>query len=275
MTTGISLHIGLNRVDPAHYQDEYGQPWDGKLNACEFDAQDMQTLAKSRGFQTQLLLSAAATADAAIGAIKGAANDLQPGDIFLLTYSGHGGQVPDRNGEEEDDLDETWCLYDRQVVDDELYALWAQFKPGVRILMLSDSCHSGSVARDPDIQQIAAEQGVKIRALPADVQSATYRKHKAEYDKLQADNPSGEKVEVAAAVILISGCQDNQSSYDGKENSKFTEKLLKVWNGGKFKGNLQRFHRAILMEMPWYQSPNLFRVGTPSKEFERQRPFTI
>lgn len=36
-TKGISLHIGLNRVDPAHYQG-----WDGKLNGCENDAKSME-----------------------------------------------------------------------------------------------------------------------------------------------------------------------------------------------------------------------------------------
>ncbi len=66
------------------------------------------------------------------------------GDIYFLTYSGHGGQVPDTNGEgESDSSDETWLAYDRQIVDDELYELWAKFKPGVRIVVLSDSCHSG------------------------------------------------------------------------------------------------------------------------------------
>lgn len=275
MATGISLHIGLNRVDPNHYQDEYGKPWDGALVACEFDAKDMQALAQSQGFETRLLLSEEATADAAISAIKQAAQKLQPGDIFVLTYSGHGGQVPDRNDEEPDELDETWCLYDRQVVDDELYSFWAEFKPGVRIFMLSDSCHSGSVAKDPDLVQIAAEQGVKTRALPLDVQAATYRKHKKLYDGLQADNPSGDQVEIAASVILISGCQDNQTSYDGIENSKFTAKLLKVWDGGKFKGNLLHFQRKIAALMPYYQTPNYFGAGTPSREFEQQRPFTI
>ena len=72
--------------------------------------------------------------------------ELEAGDIFFVTYSGHGGQVPDLNDEDETDgSDETWLAYDRQIVDDELYELWAKFKPGVRILVLSDSCHSGSV----------------------------------------------------------------------------------------------------------------------------------
>ena len=43
MAHGMSLHIGLNRVDPHHYQDADGQPWDGALNACEFDAHDLST----------------------------------------------------------------------------------------------------------------------------------------------------------------------------------------------------------------------------------------
>jgi hypothetical protein len=274
MAKGLSIHIGLNRVDPNHYRDQYGNPWDGALAACEFDAKDMQALAESQGFQTQMLLSEQATADAVIGAITGAAQELQSGDILLLTYAGHGGQVPDRNGEEEDDMDETWCCYDRQIVDDELYGLWSKFQPGVRIFMLSDSCHSGTVAKDPELQKATTGHG-QARVLPAEVQAATYRANRSFYDELQTTYSPGEQADIAASVILISGCQDNQTASDGDENGLFTGTLLKVWNKGKFKGNMLYFQRRIRDRMPWYQSPNYFRTGTPSREFERQRPFTI
>ena len=45
MSVGASLHIGLNAVDPKQYSG-----WDGQLTACEFDANDMQSLAKTQGF---------------------------------------------------------------------------------------------------------------------------------------------------------------------------------------------------------------------------------
>jgi metacaspase-1 len=275
MAKGISIHIGLNKVDPNHYQDEHGKPWDGALTACEFDAKDMQALAASQGFTPQTFLTEQATTQNVIDAITSAAQQLKSGDILFLSYSGHGGQVPDRNDEEEEDqMDETWCLFDRQLIDDELYALWGKFARGVRIFMLSDSCHSGSVARDPELQQITAAHG-KARVLPAEVQAATYRSHKSFYDGLQTANPSGDRVDIDASVILISGCQDNQTSADGARNGLFTEMLLKVWSGGKFKGNLLHFQRRISACMPWYQSPNYFRTGTPSRQFESQRPFTI
>ena len=73
---------------------------------------------------------------------------LRKGGILFVSYSGHGSQMPDTNGDETDDRrDETWCLYDGQMRDDELYQFWRYFPEGVRILMVSDSCHSGSVAR--------------------------------------------------------------------------------------------------------------------------------
>jgi hypothetical protein len=275
MAIGVSLHIGLNRVDPTHYTDEYGKPWEGPLVACEFDAKDMQALAQSQGFGTQLLLTEQATSQNVITALSKAAQDLKSGDILFLTYSGHGGQVPDLDGEEEDDLDETWCLYDRQLVDDELHALWAKFEPGVRILMLSDSCHSGSVARDPALVQVTTETGNQPRVLPLEVQSATYRDHKALYDGLRASKQTGDQVTVGASVILISGCQDNQVSYDGSKNGKFTGTLLKVWRKGKFKADVVGLADRITSRMPPYQRPNLLRVGTPNPEFEKQRPFTI
>ena len=80
--------------------------------------------------------------------MRSAAKTLQGGDLFFLTYSGHGGQVPDVNGDEADKKDETWCLYDGQLIDDELYFELSKFAAGVRILVLSDSCHSGTVTRE-------------------------------------------------------------------------------------------------------------------------------
>jgi metacaspase-1 len=81
MAKGISIHIGLNRVDPAQYEG-----WNGQLNACEADAKDMRNLAKKQGFQDQnLLLSQNATAENVIAVISQAAQTLNKGDLLFLS----------------------------------------------------------------------------------------------------------------------------------------------------------------------------------------------
>jgi metacaspase-1 len=279
MALGISLHVGLNRVDPAHYQG-----WDGELTACEFDANDMRAIAEGQGFEARSLLTKEATSDAVLAAIERAAGELDQGDLFLCTYSGHGGQVPDRNGEDEEDRsDETWVAYDRQIVDDELYALWSRFAPGVRIFVLSDSCHSGTVVRDieakvPDpvsTRQKAAAESPRYRALPRDVMIATYRANARLYDAIQERLPGAERADPAATVLLISGCRDDQLSLDGFSNGLFTENLRAVWADGAWEGGHAEFREAIRARMPAKQQPNYLRVGADNPGFEQQKPFTI
>jgi hypothetical protein len=279
MPRGISLHIGLNSVDPAHYDG-----WDGALTACEFDANDMQAIAESQGFDTTKLLTADANSEAVIAAIEQAAGQLARGDLFFCSYSGHGGQVPDRNGEDEDDRsDETWVAYDRQIVDDELYALWGKFAPGVGIFVLSDSCHSGTVVRgiDADVSDPvstrakAAAESPRYRALPRDVMIATYRAHAQLYDDIQMRVPGSEQADPAATVLLISGCRDDQLSRDGFSNGLFTENLRTVWDDGAWDGGHAEFREAIRARMPDDQQPNYMPVGAPNPEFERQKPFTL
>ena len=275
---GLSLHLGLNQVDPAQYEG-----WDGKLAGCENDARDMEAIAKEAGFTTKTLLTDKATATAASTAIADAAGELDAGDIFFLTYSGHGGQMPDTNGDEPDQLDETWVFHDRQLVDDELFSLWGTFKPGVRIFVLSDSCHSGSAVREtidavrPDVlanaMSVAPENG--MRAMPRVVARQVYEAHQSEYDDNQKRVPAGDSVDVGAHVLLVSGCQDNQTSADGTRNGLFTQTLKQVWDSGRFRGGYRPFWKDIVKRMPPWQSPNLMTVGPTSRTFERTKPFTI
>ncbi len=277
---GRSLHIGLNQVDP----NAYGG-WDGRLAGCINDANAMKAIADGLGYQSMLLLDSEATSHRVISEIGRAARSLSGSDIFLLTYSGHGGQVNDVNGDEVDGQDETWVLWDRMVVDDELYSLWCQFAAGVRIFMLSDSCHSGTVARmmmyrnmprlERDGPAAAPATPPVFRLLPPDVKSRVNELHRDMYETVQWCAGPAERAAIGASVLLISGCQDNQLSSDGAVNGLFTEKLLQVWNRGGFSGDYRRFWRDIGGMMPPQQSPNLYAVGATNAAFEGQKPFTI
>lgn len=282
MATGISINIGLNFVDPNRYGG-----WDGRLRGAEADARAMENLARKQGFESRLLLNEEATSDQVKGAIEGTARTLKSGDILLLTYSGHGGQIRDPSNEEADGWDETWVLYDRQLIDDELYALWAQFQAGVRILVFSDSCHSGTLThfsfydalhQEPATREFGGIQGAEqpmFRAIPQEKAMQNYEQDKRVYDEIQQKYPAGDRGDVRATVILISGCQDNQLSVDLPAGGVFTQALLRVWDNGSFKGSYSRFHRYIRAQMPPTQSPNYFVVGAINYAFEHQMPFAI
>jgi hypothetical protein len=293
MANGYSLHLGLNLVDPAHYGG-----WDGRLRACEADANDMAKIAQALGYvETSVLLTRDATSRRVITEILRLSRTLSSGDILFLTYSGHGGQIPDVSGNEEiDRLDETWCLYDRQLLDDEIYRLIGLFQPGVRIIALSDSCHSGSVLREQqqaglpttvemarssaDVPGLDPEDAQTLRdgverVAPLEVTRRAFDEHKDTYRAIQAAATGAKDVPPRAQAILISGCQDNQVSLDGARNGLFTANLRRVWDGGRFIGGYQLFHQKVVSRMPPSQTPNLFRVGTVQRAFLHQTPFNI
>ena len=279
---GISLHIGLNRVDPIHYAG-----WKGELSACENDARDMETIATSQGFVAQVLLTKAATSTAVLGVMEKAAKELFEDDFFLLTYSGHGGQINDAGNDEPDGLDETWVLFDRQLIDDELYAAWSLFRPSVRVLVFSDSCHSGTMTKAMFLEptphlahlntRVRVSTGANLRPkfLPPDVQAKTYKERATLYDAIRRKTPRREKVNAECSIILISACQDNQVAMEATKNSLFTETLLRVWDKGRFRGGYHHFRNEVAGMMPPTQSPKYTIVGHRERAFEHQRPFSI
>ena len=171
-------------------------------------------------------------------------------------------------------------------MDDELYELWGKFKPGVRIVVLSDSCHSGSVNKaitdEESVQdqvataEKAAQHDPRFRALPRDKMVATYRNNKELYDGIQKQVPGTESTEsqLGVTALLISGCQDDQLSRDGFTNGRFTEELKKVWADGAWQGGYPAFHEAIVNGMPPDQTPNYNPVGarTPTSSSRTPSP---
>ena len=110
-----------------------------------------------------------------------------------------------------------------ELIDDELYAALKQFVRGVRIFVLSDSCHSGTVLRAAHFFALGLTP-VRPRMMPRDIALRVYMDHEEFYDKLQQRGATRRK-RMDATAVLISGCQDNQTSADGDRNGLFTESL--------------------------------------------------
>ena len=287
MAKGLSLHIGLNYVNSNHYKDENGQPWNGHLNACENDARSMQQLANSQGFESTILLREKATCGAVRAKIISVAQKLQNGDIFFLSYSGHGGQTWDISGDEPANeasspaimeaggKDETFCFYDRQFLDDEMNKCLGLFKTGVRVLVLSDCCHSGTNVRDVSSAS-EDDEFSSVKQIPFEASVETTKFNRALYLAAWNDTLKA-RSKIKNSVLLIAACQDSQESHDGLENGEFTGALLKAWNKGNFKGNYRQLQQATarFIRKDYNQTPNYFVDGVTNKAFEQQQPFSI
>ena len=61
-------------------------------------------------------------------------------------------------GDETDTNDEAWVTYSGFLTDDELFRSLDYFREGVRVLLVSDSCHSGTMNR----QFAASRSGITL-----------------------------------------------------------------------------------------------------------------
>jgi metacaspase-1 len=284
MAVGISVHAGLNQVDRTHYG------WTERLHGCENDALAMADLARRAGFEVMpVLLGAEATTGAMMELIGAAVRRLTREDILVVTFSGHGSTSPDLNGDESDGYDEAWCLYDRQLLDDELFWIWSYAPRGARILVVADSCHSGTVTRSlvERVYDGAAEPPrnvcdpaepppcPKTKGFTGDAATGVFEQNRAVYAAVQEQTRGGKRLPVHASVLLLGACQDWQVAVDQPDHGVFTSALLDVWQNGAFRGNYLEFHAAIHDCIHFVQRPSYERAGEPQPAFDMQRPFTI
>jgi hypothetical protein len=253
-----SLHIGIN--------DYPGTSSD--LSGCVNDANDWREAMEAREFETTSLIDGEASKSNMLEAITKIVEDTGRDDIAVITYSGHGTWVPDEDGDEPDGRDEALCPHDitqgQVLTDDELYEIFSGRKWGARIILISDSCHSGSVSRACNLMPGTESDSwnfQKIRFLAPefyirDDTSRLLRARKVEHVRA--------RWKIRAASVLLSGCKDDEYSYDawfnGRANGAFTYAALQTLNSLTDTSTYKDWHneiRNILPHVNYPQTPQL------------------
>jgi hypothetical protein len=249
----LALCIGINDY-PGTSND---------LHGCVNDAKDWSTELARRGFSTQVLLDRQATGkiimDTALKTVTSAKKD----DWVVITNSSHGSQVPDTSGDEKDKMDECLCPYDIMtngpVLDDDLYKVLALHKDGVHLMLISDSCHSGSVSRSMEIPAMG-----KKRYLPPEIFRDMWPQRKDSTPKY-----------FRQPGLLLGGCQDFEYSYDtsfnGRPNGAFTFFALQALKNLPENSNMQNWYLAIRKFLPtqdYPQTPTILGEGHVWKLFK-------
>ena len=195
-----ALLVGINRYpDPGN-----------ELKGCVNDVRQMAETLKTRyGFPAdanmRILTDARATTKAILDGLAWLTDGASPGDSLVFHYSGHGSQVPDRNGDETTDrLDEILCPHDldwdHPLTDDDLAAACATIPQGALLTVILDCCHSGTGLRDvaPDRRRFLPHPETPHPAKPRPHRPA--RRFGVSLTRTNA--------------VLLAACRDDQTSAD-------------------------------------------------------------
>lgn len=187
--THWALVVGVS--DYIHFDDVEG----GDLPGAEHDARRIRDVLVMRGgfpeSNVRMLLNHDAT-KAAIeeGITEWLVGNARPGDNVVIFYAGHGSQMWDEDGDEDDGLDETIAPADVMAsstefdISDDQFNDWLGMLPTDNVMVVLDNCNSGTGTRDVtpfskgrllarDINDIERPAGAARRALPGQTEDDT------------------------------------------------------------------------------------------------------
>lgn len=244
------------------------------LSGCVNDAEDWKKALEGRGFTVRSLHDSQATKAKMVAAMRELITGAAAGDSVVITYSGHGTFVPDTSGDEPDGRDEGLCPYDidkgNVLLDDDIHQLFAERASGVKVVLLADSCHSGSVIRwaPPDGESSAP----RPRFLPPAAWLPEDRLPKSASGAVPTRIAGNAGLALwlgalspAGGDLLMAGCLDREYSYDaqfgGRPNGAFTYYALKTLKTLPASATYADWYGAIRSYLPgasYPQTPQIF-----------------
>lgn len=209
--TKKALLVGINK---------YAVP-DADLNGCVNDVESMWNLIVNKfGFEPdniRVLTDERATKEAILQRLQWLKEGAKAGDQLFFHNSSHGSQVRDRNSDELDDgLDEILIPHDHEwdnpLKDDDLAEIFRGIPEGVFLTVVVDACHSGTITRE--FPSNPGHVNIKNRFLPPPVDIAARSWGRALNTRRFGAKKGADREGNEQRHILISGCEDHQTSAD-------------------------------------------------------------
>lgn len=174
---------------------------------------------KNRRLSLEVLLDEAATRRRIIDAFRSHLGEAGSGDTALFCFSGHGSQEPappPYAAEEPGGLSETLLAHDSRepgsfdIADKELAVLIAEVaRKGAHVVIVLDSCHSGTATRDPDEEDLVRRMaGSRYERRPG---SYWFQEEGASVPA-ELDSAGSWRVLLAGRHVLLSACEDYQTA---------------------------------------------------------------
>lgn len=211
----MTLHALLVGINEYHPESRVGS-----LSGCVNDIQSLHgILTELYGLQQhEMLLNEQATRQAVIAAFRRAAARVEAGDTFVFAYSGHGSRETAPQEFRQyfpDGMNETLVCYDSRLpggydlADKELAVLLHEISSkGVHVVLIADSCHSGSISRgDNDELLFSRFQSNAQYQRPLESYLDGY------YSQLQAQ---GKPLTMPPAQhIVLAACHSSEKAWEG------------------------------------------------------------
>jgi len=202
-------------------------------------------------------------------AITAAAVELAPDALLVITYTGHGAvrAAIDEPGNDEP-RDQAWCLHDGLLRDNDLRRLLAKLPAAMRVLVISDACHMGTINHaigEPDLELVE-------RLAPREVVRQWFADDDARRGAAPAPTAELARPAIVAASIFLGACGDDDLAVPGL----FTRTLIDTWDAGGFVGDHRQYFDEVAARMvasPAQQQPTFTLDGTDVERFVAQ-PFT-
>lgn len=232
----------------------------GSCPGCKLDSDRMhQLLGKTFGYSGVLLQSAQATREAVTTALRDAIAKTAEDGLFIFYYSGHGGReflssAATSEPAGADGADEYLCLYDKPLIDDEVWGLITACRG--RVFLVFDCCHSQTMFRSVE-SDIMLAKGLAI-PLEQHIVTSTGFSLKPRAVALGTDEE--------LKMLCWSGCLEAEYSYGSSRGGVMTNSIMSRWRNGMSYSDLWAMVVKDVSRTHSTQHPSATQYGGVFKE---------